>query len=272
MLLATDIGNTNIVFGGIEGDSIRFHGRIATDRGKSSDQYAMTILKLLAVYGIEPEEIEDCIISSVVPPVLNSVRTGIAKLFGIRPMVVSAGLKTGLNIQVDNPAQVGSDRIVAAVGALVDHEAPMILIDMGTATTLEVVGRNNTYLGGCIIPGVRTALDGMVSHCAQLPGISLEQPEKVIGTNTVDCLRSGVLCGAAAMLDGMIGRIEEELGEKTEVLATGGIAPLVVPLCRREIILEDDLILKGLQVIYRRNARKKKPQKAEPGDVDPTVW
>lgn len=256
MLLATDIGNTNIVFGGIDGEEILFHARIATDRGKSSDQYAMTILKLLAVYGVDPGQITDCIISSVVPPVLNAVKTGLEKLFSIRPMVVGAGLKTGLNIRVDNPAQVGSDRIVAAVGALADHQAPLILVDMGTATTIEVVGRNNSYLGGCIMPGVRTALDGMVSHCAQLPGISLEMPEKTIGTNTVDCLRSGVLCGAAAMLDGMIGRIEEELGERAQVLATGGIAPLVVPLCRRDIRLEDDLILKGLLVIYRKNARK----------------
>ena len=258
MLLAVDIGNTNIVFGGIEKGSIRFHARIATDRGKSSDQYAMTVLKLLTVYAVDPGRIEDCIISSVVPPVLNAVRTGLMKLFNLRPMVVGAGLKTGLNIHVDNPAQVGSDRIVAAVGALVDHQAPMILIDMGTATTMEVVGRNNTYLGGCIMPGVRTALDGMVSHCAQLPGISLELPDRVIGRNTVDCLQSGVLMGAAAMLDGMISRIEEELGEKTLVLATGGIAPLVVPLCRRQITLEDDLILKGLLVIYEKNCRKKR--------------
>lgn len=258
MLLATDIGNTNIVFGGMEEGKILFQARIATDREKSSDQYAMTILKLLAVYGIAVERIEDCIISSVVPPVLNAVRTGITKLLGIRPMVVGAGLKTGLNIQVDNPAQVGSDRIVAAVGALVDYEAPLILVDMGTATTLEVVGRNNTYLGGCIIPGVRTALNGLVASSAQLPGISLELPEKTIGTNTEDCLRSGVLCGAAAMLDGMVERLEAEMGEKATVLATGGIAPLVVPLCSRRFLLEEDLILKGLQVIYRKNCRKKK--------------
>ena len=258
MLLVTDIGNTNIVFGGIRQGEIQFQARVATDRHKSSDQYAMTFLKLLKLYGVEQEEIRDCIISSVVPPVLNSVKTGLRKILNLQPMVVGPGLKTGLNIRVDNPAQVGSDRIVAAVGALIDYEAPLILMDMGTATTIEVVGRGNTYLGGCIIPGVRTAMDGLVSGSAQLPSISLETPEKVIGTNTADCLRSGVLCGAAAMIDGMIGRIEEELGETATVLATGGIAPMVVPLCHREIRLEEDLLLKGLEVLYEKNSRKKK--------------
>ena len=260
MLLVTDIGNTNIVFGGIEEGKILFQARIATDRRKSSDQYAMTVLKLLKVYDVDPETIGDCIISSVVPPVLNSVRTGLKKILNLNPMVVGPGLKTGLNIRVDDPAHVGSDRIVAAVGALLEHEAPLILLDMGTATTLEVVGRGNTYLGGCIIPGVRTALDGLVSQTAQLPSISLEKPQKVIGSGTVECLRSGVLYGAAAMIDGMLERIEEELGEKATVLATGGIAPLVVPLCRREIRLEDDLLLRGLAVIYEKNCRKKKKE------------
>ena len=258
MLLVTDIGNTNIVFGGIREDQILFQARIATDRGKSSDQYAMTFLKLMRVYEVDPEQIRDCIISSVVPPVLNSVRTALQKILNIRPMVVGPGLRTGLNIRVENPAQVGSDRIVAAVGALADHEAPLILLDMGTATTIEVVGRGSSYLGGCIIPGVRTALDGLISGSAQLPSISLEAPTHVIGTNTVDCLRSGVICGTAAMIDGRVERIEQELGEPAEVLATGGIAPAVIPFCRRKIRLEEDLLLKGLAVIYRKNCRKQK--------------
>ena len=258
MLLATDIGNTNIVFGGMQNGEIRFQARIATDKNKSSDQYAMIFLKLMKAYGVDPGEICDCIISSVVPPVLNAVRTGLQKILNLKPMVVGPGLKTGLNIRTENPAQVGSDRIVAAVGALQSYEAPLILLDMGTATTFEVVGKGNTYLGGCIIPGVRTALDGLVAHSAQLPGISLEAPAKVIGTNTVECLQSGLLCGAAAMVDGMVERIEEELGEPAQLLATGGIAPLVVPLCRRRIRLEENLVLKGLAVIYEKNCRKKK--------------
>ena len=258
MLLATDIGNTNIVFGGMENGKICFEARIATDRLKSSDQYAMIFTKLMRAYGVDPSEITDCIISSVVPPVLNSVKTGLQKTLKLTPMVVGPGLRTGLNLRVDDPSRVGSDRIVAAVGALISHEAPLILLDMGTATTFEVVGRGNTYLGGCIIPGVRTAMDGLVSRSAQLPAISLEAPEQVIGRDTVDCLKSGILWGAAAMIDGMIGRIEEELGETAEVLATGGIAPLVVPLCRRKIRLEEDLLLKGLSVIYEKNCRKEK--------------
>lgn len=258
MLLVTDIGNTNIVFGGIADGKIVFQSRIATDRQKSSDQYAMTFLKLMKLNQVDRTEILDCIISSVVPPVLNSVRTGLQKILNLKPMVVGPGMKTGLNIRVDNPAQVGSDRIVAAVGALLKYDAPFILMDLGTATTFEVVGRGNQYLGGCIIPGVRTALDGLISHSAQLTGVSLEIPPQVIGRNTKECLQSGVLIGAAAMIDGMICRIEEELGEQATVLATGGIAPLVVPLCRRQILLEENLILSGLAFLYEKNRRKKK--------------
>ena len=256
MLLVTDIGNTNIVFGGIEGEKVVFEARIATDRQKSSDQYAVSILKLLDIYDTAPEQIEDCIISSVVPPVLNTVRTGLEKILGLRPMVVGPGIKTGLKIQMDNPAQVGSDRIVIAVAALAEYKAPLILLDFGTATTIEVVNRDNAYVGGCIIPGVRTSLDGMTARSAQLPSISLEAPEKVIGNNTVDCMRSGLLHGGAAMVDGMLERIEEELGESATVIATGGIAPMIVPLCHREIRLEKDLMLKGLRLIYEKNARK----------------
>lgn len=258
MLLVTDIGNTNIVFGGITGDEIRFEARISTDRGKTSDEYELEIMKVLALYGVKVGDIEDCIISSVVPPVLNSVRTGLTKLIGRQPMVVGPGMKTGLNIKMDNPSQVGSDRIVVAVGALAEYPAPLILLDLGTATTIEVVNRSHTYIGGCIIPGVRTSLDGLVARAAQLPGISLKTPPKVIGSNTIDSIRSGVLYGAAAMIDGMLDRIEEELGESATVIATGGMAPVVIPSCRRKIILEKDLLLKGLNVLYHKNARKKK--------------
>ena len=258
MLLLTDIGNTNIVIGAMEGDDFLFEARIATDRNKSSDQYAVSILKLLALHHTDPEQIDDCIISSVVPPVLNTVKTGLSKILHVKPMVVGPGLKTGLKIRMDNPAQVGSDRIVIAVGALAKYRAPLILLDFGTATTIEVVARDDTYIGGCIIPGVRTALDGLTAKSAQLPSISLESPQKVIGTNTVECMRSGVLCGTAAMVDGMLERIEQELGEGATVIATGGIAPMIVPLCRRKILLEENLLLRGLQIIYRKNSRKHK--------------
>lgn len=256
MLLAIDIGNTNIVIGGIKDDQIVFEARIATDRSKTSDQYAVDIKDILSLFDVKAEDIQDCIISSVVPPVFNSVRTGILKVTGKSPMVVGPGLKTGLKIHMDNPAQVGSDRIVIAVAALAEYKPPLILMDLGTATTLEVVGEDNSYLGGCIIPGVRISLDALTSRTAQLPGIRLEQPKRVIGKNTVDCMRSGIMYGTAAMMDGMLDRIEGELGTSATVVATGGIAQFIIPLCHREIKLEKDLMLKGLNLIYQKNKGK----------------
>ena len=256
MLLAIDIGNTNIVIGGIKDDQIVFEARIATDRSKTSDQYAVDIKDILSLFDVKAEDIQDCIISSVVPPVFNSVRTGILKVTGKSPMVVGPGLKTGLKIHMDNPAQVGSDRIVIAVAALAEYKPPLILMDLGTATTLEVVGEDNSSLGGCISPGVRISLDALTSRTAQLPGIRLEQPKRVIGKNTVDCMRSGIMYGTAAMIDGMLDRIEEELGTSTTVVATGGIAQFIIPLCHREIKLEKDLMLKGLNLIYQKNKGK----------------
>ena len=256
MLLAIDIGNTNIVIGGIKDDQIVFEARIATDRSKTSDQYAVDIKDILSLFDVKAEDIQDCIISSVVPPVFNSVRTGILKVTGKSPMVVGPGLKTGLKIHMDNPAQVGSDRIVIAVAALAEYKPPLILMDLGTATTLEVVGEDNSYLGGCIIPGVRISLDALTSRTAQLPGIRLERPKRVIGKNTVDCMRSGIMYGTAAMIDGMLDRIEGELGTSATVVATGGIAQFIIPLCYREIKLEKDLMLKGLNLIYQKNKGK----------------
>ncbi|MBQ9973462.1 MAG: type III pantothenate kinase [Oscillospiraceae bacterium] len=253
MLLAIDIGNTNIVIGGIRDDKIVFEARIATERVKTSDQYGAEIKNMLALFDVKPADIDDCIISSVVPPVFNSVYTGVVKLTGKQPMVVGPGIKTGLNIHMDTPSQVGSDRIVIAVAALAEYEPPLTLLDMGTATTIEVVDKGNIYLGGCIIPGVRLSLEALTSRAAQLPGIQLDKPKRVIGKNTVDCMRSGVMYGAAAMIDGMIERVEEELGSSTTVVATGGMAQFVCPLCKREIMLERDLLLKGLNILYKKN-------------------
>ena len=255
MLLAIDIGNTNIVMGCIRDDEILFKARIATDRTRTSDQYGVEIKNMLEAFGIKKEDIHDCIISSVVPPVFNSVKTGVIKVIGMQPMVVGPGLKTGLNIQVDSPSQVGSDRIVIAVAALAEYTAPLILMDLGTATTIEVVEPENVYMGGVIIPGVRTSLDALVNKAAQLPGISLDQPKKVIGTNTVDCLRSGMMYGTAAMLDGIIDRMGEELGHTSTLIATGGMAQFIAPLCKHSIILDKDLLLKGLNILYKKNKK-----------------
>ena len=255
MLLAIDIGNTNIVIGCMKDDEIVFKARIATDRLRTSDQYGVEIKNMIEAFGVNLKEIDDCIISSVVPPVFNSVRTGVLKIIGKQPMVVSPGLKTGLNIHVDVPSQVGSDRIVIAVAALAEYEAPLILMDLGTATTIEVVEPDNRYVGGVIFPGVMVSLDALTSRAAQLPGISLDKPKAVIGKNTVDCMRSGMMHGTAAMIDGIIERIEEELGHKATIVATGGLARFITPLCKREIILERDLLLKGLNIIYKKNKK-----------------
>ena len=258
MLLAIDIGNTNIVIGGIRDDKIAFEARIATDHIKTSDQYGVDIKNILSLFDAKPEDIKGCIISSVVPPVFNSVQTGVRKVIGKPPMVVGPGIKTGLNIQMDTPSQVGSDRIVVAVAALAEYEPPLTLLDMGTATTIEVVGKGNTYLGGCIIPGVRISMEALTSRTAQLPGIQLDRPRRVVGKNTVDCMRSGVMYGAAAMLDGMLDRVEEELGYPCTVVATGGMAQFIIPLCRRTILLEKDLLLKGLNILYKKNVQERR--------------
>ena len=255
MLLAIDIGNTNLVIGCMENDQILFKARIATDRTRTSDQYGVEIKSMIEAYGVSLSQIDDCIISSVVPPVFNSVKTGVIKILGKQPMVVGPGLKTGLNIHVDVPSQVGSDRIVIAVAALAEYKAPLILMDLGTATTIDVVEPENRYLGGVIFPGVRVSLDALTSRAAQLPAISLDKPKAVIGKNTIDCMRSGMMYGTAAMIDGLVERIEEELGHSATLIATGGLAQFITPLCNREIILEKDLLLKGLNIIYKKNKR-----------------
>lgn len=255
MLLAIDIGNTNLVIGCFQGNQLVFKARIATDRARTSDQYGVEIKNMMEAYGVQIRDIDDCIISSVVPPVFNSVRTGVIKIIGKQPMVVGPGLKTGLNIQMDVPSQVGSDRIVIAVAALAEYQAPLILMDLGTATTLEVVEPNNRYLGGVILPGVKISMEALTSRTAQLPGISLDKPRQVIGKNTIDCMRNGIMHGTAAMIDGLVERMEAELGHRTTLVATGGMAQFIVPLCKREIILEKNLLLKGLNILYQKNKR-----------------
>ena len=251
MLLAIDIGNTNIVIGGIRDGEILFEARIATDHLKTSDQYAVDIRNILKLFEVDLHKVQDSIISSVVPPVFNSVCTAIIKLTQRQPIVVGPGIKTGLDIRMDNPAQVGRDLIVDAVAAFHDYPTPLIVIDMGTATTMSLVGRGNVYLGGPIIPGLRVSLDALSSSAAQLFGISLEKPQRVIGKNTIECMRSGIMYGHAAMIDGMIDRMQEELGEPiASVIATGGTSQFVVPLCRHKIIYDKDLLLKGLAILY----------------------
>ena len=256
MILTVDVGNSNIVLGGIREDEIAFEARLRTDATKTSDEYCIDLKMILEVYHIKADEIEGSIIASVVPQVLNSMKTAIVKLTGKQPLVVGPGLKTGLNIAIENPSQAGADLVVGCVAALREHKAPMIIVDMGTATTMIVVDKNNAMIGGCIMPGVKISMDALTDRTALLPGLQLDQPKKAIGRNTLDCMRSGLMLGAACMIDGMIDRMEEELGYETTVIATGGIAKFVMPMCRHSIIYDKDLLVKGLAALYRDNKRR----------------
>lgn len=255
MILTVDVGNSNIVLGGVEGSEIRFEARLRTDATKTSDEYCIDLKMLLEVYGVAAKDIEGSIIASVVPQVLNSMQTAIKKLTGKAALVVGPGLKTGLNIQIENPAQTGADLVVGCVAALREHKAPMIIVDMGTATTMIVLDKNSAMIGGCIMPGVKISMDALTDRTALLPGLQLDQPKKAIGRNTIDCMRSGIMMGAACMIDGMIERMEAELGYETTVIATGGIAKFVIPMCKKKIIYDRDLLVKGLATLYRENKR-----------------
>lgn len=255
MILAIDVGNSNIVVGCIEKADIRFIERLSTDRKKTELEYAVSIKNIMEIYHIQAGELEGGIISSVVPQVTEVMKRAVEKLIKAPVKIVGPGLKTGLNILIDNPAQLGGDLLVDSVAALAEHEPPLIIIDMGTATTVCVINEKRQYLGGMILPGIRTSLDSLVSNTSLLQQIGLEPPTKVIGSNTIDSMKSGILYGNAAALDGLIERIEEELGQRTTIVATGGLAKFVIPFCKREIAIDDDLLLKGLKIIYDKNRR-----------------
>lgn len=253
MILAVDIGNTNIVIGCIEQEKIYFVERVSTNISKTELEYVVEFKTLLDLYRIEMKEIKGCIIASVVPPLNNVVKTALEKLLHISPLLVGPGVKTGLNILMDNPGQLGADLVVNAVAGLQYYGAPIIMIDMGTATTISVVDEKKNYIGGMILPGVKVSLESLVNRTAQLPKISLEAPKKVIGRNTIDCMKSGIVMGQASCIDGMVERIWEELGYQTQVVATGGLAGSIIPHCKIEVIHDDELTLKGLDIIYRKN-------------------
>ncbi len=255
MVLTIDIGNSNIVLGGVENGSIQFQARMVTDSIKTSDQYCAELKTMLELFHVKPEEVEGSIVASVVPPVLNSFRTAIRKLTGQNCLVVGPGIKTGLNIQIDNPGQTGADLVVGAVAALRGYQPPLILIDMGTATTISVLNQEGALIGGCVCPGVKISLDALTSKAALLPAISLDRPKRAIGRNTIDCMRSGIMLGTASMLDGLIERMEEELGTRTTVVITGGLGKFIAPLCKTKMIYDEDLILKGLWALYRENRK-----------------
>ena len=253
MILTIDIGNTNIVVGGIDKDKTHFIERISTVRTKTELEYAIDIKLLLDINKIKADQIEGGIISSVVPQITNIVKIAAEKILKTEVMVLAAGVKTGLNIKIDNPAQLGADLVANAVAGIHNYPVPLIIIDMGTATTLSVVDEKKQYIGGMILPGPRISLDALTARASQLSGISLEAPNHIVGKNTIECMKSGIVYSNAAAMDGMIERIEEEIGCKATVVATGGLAKSIIPHCKREVILDEELMLKGLYIIYEKN-------------------
>lgn len=254
MILALDVGNTNIVLGCIdENNDIVFEARVATEHNKTEHQYAVEFKSLLDIAGIDRDKITGSIMSSVVPPLVSILKRSVEFMTGITPLVVGPGVKTGLNITIDNPAQLGSDQVVDAIAALDEYEPPIIILDMGTATTVSVIDKNKNYLGGMIIPGVKISQESLTTRTSQLPKISIDTPKKIIGKNTIDCMKSGVIYGNAAMIDGVIERLEQELGEKAKIIATGGFSSSIIPFCKRNIIIDNQLLIKGLRIIYDKN-------------------
>ncbi|MBQ7247909.1 MAG: type III pantothenate kinase [Lachnospiraceae bacterium] len=255
MIFTIDIGNTNIVAGVVCRDGVRFVERMSTDRIKTDLEYTVLLKTVLDLHDIDLKNIKGSIISSVVPEVTLTIKKSLEKLFGCEPLVVGPGIKTGLNIRIDDPAQLGADMVVAAVAAIREYPLPQIILDLGTATTISVIDDKGVFLGVIIAPGVRTGLRSLAGDASQLPNISIEAPAHVIGKNTIDSMQSGAVFGNASMIDGMIERIEAETGQKATVIATGGIGYRIIPYCSHEIILDDQLLLKGLYIIYNKNVQ-----------------
>lgn len=255
MLLALDAGNTNIVIGCCDGDKIIFTERIATNQSATELEYAMVFKNITEIYGVDISSVNAAVVSSVVPNITNILRDAIKMLFKCDPIIIGPGIKTGLKIVYNNPAQLGADLVVDAVAGIKEYGAPLIIIDMGTATTISAIGTDGSYLGTVIMPGTLVSLNSLVGGTSQLPKIPLEKPKSVIGTNTVECMKSGIMHGTAASIDGMIDKIRAEMGTDARVIATGGLARSIIPLCEKEITVDDELLLKGLMEIYRKNSQ-----------------
>lgn len=252
MLLAMDIGNTNINIGLFDGDTICMSARFATERQKTSDQFAIDFINTFAVNNIDLNSISGGIISSVVPEITGSVKKAVEKLTGKKIIVLSPGVKTGLNILIDNPAQLGADLAAGAVGAISEYPLPAFVIDLGTATKIYAID-NKGFRGCMIAPGVAISLKALTDTSSLLPTISLEPPRKACGTNSIESMQSGIILGTASMIDGLLDRFEEELGAPQSIIATGGLSSFIAPVCKREIKYDRDLILKGLRAIYNKN-------------------
>ena len=258
MILTIDVGNTNVVIGCVDNGEVRSAYRLATNLNDLSSDYALRMRQSFEFDGIDYRSFTGAILSSVVPQLNRAIRSAVKKVTGLDCMVVGAGIKTGVNVKIDDPGTLASDLITGAVGALSLFKPPVVVVDMGTATTIVALDRDGAYLGGAIVPGVKLSYSALSSGTSLLPNIAIEAPTKCIGTNTVASMQSGAIFGSAAMLDGMIDRIDEELGGGTYVIATGGLAGRVIPCCRRDIHYEPDLLLIGLAVLWEKNQPKKK--------------
>ena len=255
MLLTLDMGNTNITIGVFDGDRLVLESRVATDPIKMEDQYAVELLDILRLYGVNAGDIDGSIISSVVPPLDHAIRRAVKKVTGAAPLIVGPGTRTGINIRIDNPAQLGADLLVGAVAVVAKYGTPCIIWDLGTATTVSVIDQNGYFRGGVIVAGIGTALNSLIANTSLLQHISIEAPAHVIGSNTIDSMQSGAVYGTAAMIDGMCDRIEDELGVSANIIATGGLSREITPHCRRQITYDENLLLEGLRLVYEKNKK-----------------
>ena len=254
MLMTIDVGNTNTVIGAFgENSELVFCMRIETSVSRMADEYTVLISNYLAINEISVKDITAAIISSVVPPVTEQIRTSLRRLFGIDCMVVGPGVKTGLNIRIDDPATLGADMCCVGVAAKIHYDLPCIIVDLGTASKVFAVNEKGEFLGGIISVGVEMAFRALSSGTASLPLISGGNVPHAIGTNTVDSMRSGVIIGMASMIDGFVERFTKEMGSVKSVVATGGYSPLVLPYCKNSIVYDADLLLKGMLAIYKKN-------------------
>jgi len=253
MLLAVDIGNTETTLGVFEGDELRATWHTTTAIHRTADEHAILLLNLLRNRGLDTSDIKEVALCSVVPPLTSIYEEMFKRYFGIWPLVVAAGIKTGVRICMDNPKEVGADRIVDAVAAHHLYGGPVIIVDLGTATTFDTVSEEGDYLGGAIAPGMVAAAEALHQRAAMLPHVELACPSRVIGTNTIDAMKSGIVFGYVTLVEGMVARIQRELGTKTKVIATGGYAELIAKETKVIDKVNPDLTLIGLRLIYQMN-------------------
>ena len=256
MLLTIDIGNTNITMGTYNEDNLVFVSRIATDRSKTPDQYAVEFKQIFALYDTQISNFKGAAISSVVPELSATISEAVEKTTNCKPMILGPGIKTGMNILIDNPAQLGADLLAGCVGAAALYPLPCLVVDLGTASKISVIDKNGAFRGCTIAPGIGISLDALSQRTSQLPSISLKTPDHAIGTNTLDSMQSGTVFGFAAMIDGLCNKLEAELNQgKMSAVATGGLARDLIKSCSREIEFNRELVLYGLKVLYEKNKK-----------------